>query len=162
MDCVSDILYHDKVQRLTKYEQHCHTSRLQHCINVSYYSFLVCRKFGWDYRSAARGALLHDLFYYDWRTTKLQGTNHAIWHPRVALDNAKKVCHLNAIEQDCIRRHMWPMSLIPPKFKESYVVNVADKMCASVEATGNFYKFRFAPKVYRTKISLAGVFGFRN
>ena len=56
MDCVSDILYHDKVQRLTKYEQHCHTSRLQHCINVSYYSFLVCRKFGWDYRSAARGA----------------------------------------------------------------------------------------------------------
>ena len=56
--------------------------------SVSYYSFLICRRMGWDYRSAARAGLLHDLYFYDWRTKKYIRSGHASWHPRVALDNA--------------------------------------------------------------------------
>lgn len=137
MDCVSDIIYNKKVQKLSDFEQHCHTSRLQHSINVSYYSFLICRFLGWDYKSAARAGLLHDLFCYDWREKNFSGASHAVWHPKVALDNARKICELNNIEKDAIVKHMWPMTPVPPKYKESYVVTFADKICASLEAVGN-------------------------
>ena len=138
MSCVYDLLDTEKVQKLDDYVQHCQTSRLQHCINVSYYSFLICRFLGWDYRSAARAGLLHDLYFYDWRTNKDRRTkNHAAWHPRVALDNARKICDLNPIEKDAILKHMWPCTFIPPRYKESYAVTLADKICALIEATGN-------------------------
>ena len=132
--CVEDIIYNEKVQKLDNFEQHCHTSRLQHSINVAYYSFLICKFFGWDYRSAARAGLLHDLFLYDWRQATLpKRENHATWHPKVALDNARKICELNKIEEDAIRKHMWPCTLMPPKYKESFVVTLADKTCAIFE-----------------------------
>ncbi len=138
-DCVSDLICQDMVQKMREYVQHCQTSRLQHSINVSYYSFLICYKLGWDYRSAARAGLLHDLFFYDWRKkSKLRG-NHAAWHPRVAYDNAKKICELNDIEKDAILKHMWPCTLVPPKYKESYVLTMVDKICAVMEATERSY-----------------------
>ena len=137
MSCVCDLIENEKIKKLDKYEQHCHTSRLQHCINVSYYSFLICRFLGWDYRSAARAGLMHDLFFYDWRVDKLRTKNHAAWHPRVALDNARKICELNDIEKDAILKHMWPCTFIPPRYKESYAVTFADKICEIFEATGN-------------------------
>ena len=145
-DCICDIIDTDKVQKLSGYTQHYHTTRLQHSINVAYYSFLVCKFFGWDYRSAARAGLLHDLFFYDWRDTNLpKKTNHAWWHPKVSLDNARKICELNEIEEDVKIKHMWPCTLMPPKYKESYVVTFADKICATFEATdgflGKFFKF---------------------
>lgn len=62
MSCVWDLMDEQKIQKLDEHVQHCNTSRLQHSINVSYYSFLICRFMGWDYRSAARAGLLHDMF----------------------------------------------------------------------------------------------------
>lgn len=140
MDCVGDIMDNEKIQKLDEHEQHCHTSRLQHSLNVSYYSFLICRFLGWDYRSAARAGLMHDLFFYDWRTNKLRTKNHAAWHPLVAYDNARKITEINAIEKDAILKHMWPCTLVPPKYKESYVVTFVDKICAVCEATGNKFE----------------------
>lgn len=146
MDCVGDIVDNEKVQKLDQYEQHCHTSRLQHSLNVAYYSFLVCRFLGWDYRSAARAGIMHDLYFYDWRTTKVQGTNHAAWHPRVAYDNARKITEINEIEKDAIVKHMWPCTLVPPKYKESYVVTLADKICATWEIFDNLTDRLFGRK----------------
>ena len=137
--CVGDILGHELVEKMDRYVQHCETSRLQHCINVSYYSFLICYRFGWDYRSAARAGLLHDLFFYDWRTKKCIRSSHASWHPRVAYDNAKKVTELNDVEKDAILKHMWPCTLVPPRYIESYVVTFVDKFSAIVEVAERQY-----------------------
>ena len=145
-DCISDIYYDQKVQRLDDFEQHCHTSRLQHSLNVSYYSFLICRFFNWDYRSAARAGILHDLYFYDWRKPSALRGNHAAWHPRVALDNAKKITELNEIEEDAIIKHMWPCTLVPPKYKESYVVTFVDKTCAVFEVIDNLVSKLFKSK----------------
>jgi len=30
---------------------------------------------------------------------------------------------LNEIEEDIIRKHMWPLTLVPPKYKESFIVS---------------------------------------
>ncbi len=44
-DTISDLIDTQEVQALKKCSQHMATSRFQHS-NVSYYSFLICNKFG--------------------------------------------------------------------------------------------------------------------
>ncbi len=153
MSCVGDIIEHNKIEKLAGHFQHCNTCRLQHSINVSYYSFIICRKFGWNKEAAARAGLMHDLYYYDWRVkNNFRTKHHAKWHPLVAKDNARKICDLHPIEEDAIVKHMWPMTLVPPRFKESYVVCLIDKFCAVVEySNGRYLKIRnrFFKKAYQ-------------
>ena len=54
MGCVGDIFKSDKLKKLDNFEQHNHTSRLQHSINVSYYSFLWSRKLGLSFGCKSR------------------------------------------------------------------------------------------------------------
>lgn len=137
LDCVEDLLELDEVKKLDEFCQHCNTSRLQHSLNVSYYSYLMAKTFHFDYRSAARAGLLHDLFWYDWHVEKTPEL-HAFYHPKAALENAKTIANLNKIEQDAIVKHMWPLSNGMPRYKESYVVTFADKYCATVEIAEQF------------------------
>lgn len=140
--CVFDLINDESVKQLDDFNQHLNTSRLQHSVNVSYYSYLVCRFLGFDYKSAARAGLLHDLYLYDWRTEKQPEGYHAKAHPRVALRNAKKITPLNKVEADCILRHMWPLTIVPPKYKESVVVSLVDKYCACVEIISKILRRR--------------------
>jgi len=139
-DCVSDLLLIEEVQKLDEYNQHLKTTRFQHSINVSYYSYLVCKFLHCDYRSAARAGLLHDLFLYDWRVDKQPEGNHAVAHPIVALRNAQKAVTLNKIEQDAIVKHMWPLTFVPPRYKESFVVSMMDKYCAGLEVAEGLWQ----------------------
>jgi uncharacterized protein len=58
---------------------------------------------------------------------------HGFAHPRIALDNAERHFTLNDTERDCILRHMWPLTLMPPRTRESFVVSMVDKWVASRE-----------------------------
>lgn len=131
--CVSDLTELDEVKQLQEFSQHLDTSRLEHSVNVAYFSYRICKRLGWDYRSAARAGLLHDLFLYDWRIEKQPEGWHAVAHPRVALSNARRITQLNAIEEDAIVKHMWPITIRFPRFRESYVVTMVDKYCAAYE-----------------------------
>lgn len=142
IDCISDIYLNETVQQLNEYTQHFKTSRLQHSVNVAYYSFLLAKALGLDYRSAARAGLLHDLYFYDWRETKDRPKNHAAYHPKVALSNAEKICSLNEVEKDAILTHMWPLTLRPPKHMVSYVVGFADKTCTLMEISNKMFEFK--------------------
>ena len=137
MSYVSDILESPEIQKLSECRQHCHTSRLQHCLNVSYYAFLICKRFGWDCRSAARAGLMHDFYFYNWKTDNVDMKNHSALHPQIALENAEKYFELNDVERDAILKHMWPCTHPAPKYKESYAVTFSDKFCAILEMTGN-------------------------
>lgn len=130
--CISDLLEAGEVRDLDKFEQHLGTSRLQHSLNVSYYSFLISKFLHCDYRSAARAGILHDLYLYDRHIDKTS-ENHIFRHPREALKNAEELTDLNAIEKDAIINHMFPLSKGVPRYKESYVVSVADKYSAVLE-----------------------------
>ena len=132
-ECIEDLINNDIVQELDNYSQHIGTSRLQHSVNVAYYSFLVCRKWGFDFRSAARAGILHDLYLYDWRDSDSPRGYHAGLHPKEALKNARKVALLNKIEEDAIVKHMWPMTIAAPKYVESHIVSLVDKYCAGAE-----------------------------
>lgn len=83
-----------------------------------------------DSASLIRGALLHDYFLYDWHRAEEAGKWHGFRHAQRALDNAQRDFHLNAVERDVIRKHMFPLNLRPPRYRESVLVSCADKLCA--------------------------------
>jgi uncharacterized protein len=85
-----------------------------------------------DYLSAARGGMLHDFFLYDWHITK-HGGLHGFTHSAAALENADRLFCLNDLEKDIILKHMWPLTIRMPRYKESFVVLIIDKYCASME-----------------------------
>ncbi len=137
--CVADLLENDRVQELKNYRHHISTNRFQHCLNVSYYNYVLCRLFRWDAESAARAGMLHDLYHYDTKMYRKDSRrssemlSHNANHPGVALNNACAVCEMNSIEEDMIATHMWPLTPSRPQFKEGYVIVVVDKYCAMLE-----------------------------
>lgn len=84
-------------------------------------------------RRLIRGALLHDYFLYDWHVKDKSHRLHGFRHPYFALENARKEYELDPILEDMIVKHMFPLIPIPPKYKESWVLCIADKICASKE-----------------------------
>lgn len=133
---VQDILDHPLFQNLDYYSQHGDISRRQHSINVSYHSYRLCRFLRLDARSAARAGLLHDLFFYRWQDKKAENSDfkHVYEHPFDALDNAKRVCDLSKLESDIITKHMFPFCYGMPRYAETFVVSLVDKLSATAEA----------------------------
>lgn len=80
-----------------------------------------------------RGALLHDYFLYDWHIKDPNRKAHGFSHAAAALQNAERDFALNAVERDVIARHMFPLNLTPPRYRESILVCIADKICAVYE-----------------------------
>ena len=145
---VSDIINNKTVQKMKLYRQHYNTSTFEHCFNVAYISYRICKKLKLDYVSVSRAAMVHDLFLYDWRNSRkelnLDGY-HAFVHPKIALDNATKLFDLNKKEQDIILKHMWPVTLRFPSYSETFIVTVVDKYSAILECF-KFYKETFKNK----------------
>jgi len=138
--CVIDLIEHEMVRSMKNYIQHGDTSCLEHSLYVSYVSYLICKRLGLDYRSAARGGLLHDFFLYDWHKKKPYKGLHGFKHPHIALQNACKYFNLNYLEKDIIKKHMWPLTLRLPRFWETFIVNLSDKYCTIMETIKFFRK----------------------
>ena len=144
-EAIQDICEHEEFLKLKEYFHH-NSSIYEHVQDVAYFSYRICKFLKLDYRSAARGALLHDFFLYDWRNHDVPDLHrkkfHGIEHPMIAVANAKKYFSINEIEEDIIKKHMWPLTLIPPKYKESFIISFADKYLSSKEFINEFKKRR--------------------
>lgn len=142
-DAVQDILQHAEFLKLKDYFHH-NSSIYHHVHDVAYLSYRISKYLKLDYRSTARGALLHDFFLYDWRNHDVPDLPrekfHGLAHPAIAVANAKKHFSINDIEEDIIKKHMWPLTLVPPKYKESYIVSFADKYLSSREFINEYKK----------------------
>ncbi|GAA3020881.1 HD domain-containing protein [Tetragenococcus solitarius] len=132
---IEDLIQTEEVQKLGEFVQHRHSTRLEHSISVSYNSYKLAKRINGDAKACARAGLLHDLFYYDWRTTKFDEGTHAYVHPRIACKNAEKLTELTDMEKDIIIKHMFGATIAPPRYKESYIVTMVDKYCAVKEAS---------------------------
>ena len=127
---IAPLLENEQVQSLDNYSHHHCYSRLNHSLDVAYYSFLVAKLLRWDTASTARGALLHDLYLYNRNDSQEVRKGHMRDHPKIALENAREILELNKIEEDIIRKHMWLVTPTPPRYKESFIVTFVDKFCA--------------------------------
>lgn len=115
--------------------QHGRTSVFDHSVNVACMGLYLSYKLGVrvDERSLVRGALLHDYFGYDWHEKDKSHRWHGLFHAKRALKNAERDFPLNKIERDIIMRHMFPLNVVPPRYRESLLVCLADKLCAVAE-----------------------------
>ena len=91
LEIINDILANKSIQNLKLYKHHYAYTRLEHCLSVSYYTYVICKFLHLDYKSAARAALLHDLFFYDCEDKISRPKNHIKNHPKIALENANKL-----------------------------------------------------------------------
>lgn len=156
--CISGILDNDEVNSLIDYKHHHFTTRFQHSLNVSYYSYCLCRYFGWDYRSAARAGLMHDLYFFENTSIDENGQKLLKKHPFEALRNSERIFNLNDIEKDAIVNHMWPcVSISRPKFKESLAVSFSDKFCAVMEAGSGLCRFIAKKALYTANTAAEGI-----
>ena len=160
-EIIKDIINNETVLQMQNYRQHYDTSCFEHCMNVSYFSYLICKKYKLDYKSIARAGMLHDLFLYDWRIKQADKKGlHAFNHPRIALENANRLFNLNDKEQDIILKHMWPLTVKLPKYKESYVIGFVDKYCAIKESLDAWKKSFILKKIYRYAYLVLGIYLF--
>lgn len=148
-DIIYDLINNDTVKEMKKYRQHFNTSCYEHCYVASYYCYKICKIFKLDYKSAARGAMLHDLFLYDWRVKNNRSGLHAFTHGKIAYENASKIFKLNKIEKDMIIKHMWPVTLALPRYPQTFILTLVDKYCATVESFEEMFAGFSVRKIFR-------------
>ena len=142
---MSHLLVHEKLKLLDDYKQHYKCTRLKHSVNVSYYSFYIAKLLKLNYVSAAKAGLLHDLYFKEKSGIK-ENMKMLRQHPKDALKNALEICDLTDLEKNTIIRHMWLVTLKPPKYKEGYIVSFVDKYCAARELFSSVFFKNFSRK----------------
>lgn len=133
--CGADVVKSAGMQEEKSYMQHGAVSVFHHSLAVACLSIFLARRLRLqvDEQALIRGALLHDYFLYDWHVRDSAHRLHGFTHAKRALENARRDFTLGPVECDIIRKHMFPLNLSPPKYKESIVVCAADKICAVYE-----------------------------
>lgn len=141
---IEEILTHDRWEDMIRYKHHL-DSRAIHSLEVCCVSWRKAKKLkNCDAKATAIGGLLHDFFFYDWQTEKANLDSldikrkvyspklHGFIHPIIAFDNAYKYFpHLmNKKVEDVIIKHMWPLTVRPPRYRESWLVCLTDKSCS--------------------------------
>ncbi len=132
LDLVSHILDNEKFNE-TKEIVHHGLNRYDHSLRVSYYSYCIAKALRMNYKDTARGALLHDFFITDNNCSKNDRIKSVFKHPKHALENASKYFDLTDMEADIIRKHMFPLTILPPKYFESWLVDIVDDIVSVIE-----------------------------
>ena len=147
---INDIIQNNTVMQMKNFRQHYDTSCYDHCFEVAWYNYKICKKLNLDYVSATRAGMIHDLFLYDWRKPQPGRKRlHAFHHPRIAMENSLKIFDLNNKEKDIILKHMWPLTIVPPKYLESYIITLTDKYCTLKETLVHYKKSQKLNIIYR-------------
>ncbi|MCJ7833993.1 HD family phosphohydrolase [Cuneatibacter sp. NSJ-177] len=137
VSCVRELRHSAPVQEMRAYRQHGATTTYDHCIRVAYASYFLAARLhlSVDWERLVRGAILHDLYLYDWHEKKSGRPRlHGFRHPGVALQNARRHYQLSPLEEDIIQNHMWPLTIRSlPKSREAAIVCLTDKICSLAE-----------------------------
>ena len=122
------------LEQLKEFKQHGKCTCYDHSVAVAKTALLwsMVLPFRFKQKQLVRGALLHDYFLYDWHHVKLDKL-HGFAHPHTAAKNARRDFDITPLEENIIRRHMFPLTPIPPKYRESVLVTLSDKYCATKE-----------------------------
>ena len=132
MSVASPILTHKEFMK-TKSIVHHGNTRYNHSVRVAYAAYKLSKMLGCDTISAIRGGALHDFFLVRDDKNIMSSTKMLIEHPKIAKQNAIKYFGVNEKEQNIIESHMFPISDVAPKYKESWIVTLSDKIVATLE-----------------------------
>jgi uncharacterized protein len=142
IDLINEIEVCPEVLEMKNYMQHGETSTYEHSLAVCMYSYAIACRLPFmcrSKRSLVYGAMLHDLFLYDWHNKGHRF--HGFSHSGRALSNAKTYFRINEKEENIISSHMWPLTITKlPKCREAVIVCAVDKVCSTAEVFRVNYK----------------------
>lgn len=115
----------------TKKNKHHGITRYEHSMRVAYFSYIVTKFLRLDYKETTEAALLHDFFTDEVKDKN--GIARLRQHPSCAVENAKKYFELSAKQEDIIKTHMFPVTFTPPKYLESWIVDLVDDVASIYE-----------------------------
>lgn len=129
---ISPILTHPEFLKRKEYMHHIGESVYNHTLRVSYDSYKIAKRLGWDYQAAAIGGLLHDFYDKPWQNDSEKKPffqKHGFVHAEQARVNAWKYFpeKMNLKIEDIIRKHMFPLNKSLPKYRESWLISFVDK-----------------------------------
>lgn len=146
-ELVEKILLHDEFQRRKLFVHHSHISVWDHSILVSFKAFIASKYFNADSRICAIAGLLHDFYPEAWQKNpeldliddgkytknldvkKTLFKKHGFTHAAEAAKNYLK--YFPELEDkkitNSIKRHMFPLNIIPPRYKEGFIITAVDK-----------------------------------
>ena len=153
---VDDILDNKEFDKI-RYIEHHGITRYEHSVKVSYYSYKLAKTLRLNYKSVAKGGLLHDFFISDPNASFKDKVKSTFSHSKLALKTATNSFGVSEMEADIIRSHMFPFGSTVPKYAESWLVNLVDKVIGFKEFMTKFsYKFS-----YTTNLLLLFIIGVR-
>lgn len=158
---VEDILKNDEFQKRKLFMHHPNLSVWDHSIYVSFKSYLAAGMLHANRRNAAIAGLLHDFYPQAWISTpdieELDGgiyalkmkqktklfEKHGFVHAKEASENYLKYFPEleNEVITNSIKRHMFPLTPVPPKYLEGWIVTMVDK----VNSTGEVLQLNKIP-----------------
>ena len=148
---INNILKNNEFKQMGTIKHH-NTTRLNHSLKVSYYSYVIAKLLHLDYVDVARGGLLHDFYVNEVRNCKKIKDKILLFstkHPDEALVNATNNFDLTEKEMNIIKSHMFPIDYKLPKYAESWIVSLVDKILSIGEFSKKFsYKLSYMLNLY--------------
>lgn len=146
-EIVETILLNDEFQKRKFFPHHHDMSVWDHSILVSFKSFLMADFFNADRRICAIAGLLHDFYPQAWlyseELNKIDDGKylkdlyvkktffkmHGFVHGKEAAENYVKFFPSLVDKKitDTIKKHMFPLTLVPPRYREGFIITSVDK-----------------------------------
>ncbi len=134
----TEVLDSERFRAAWDIPHHPGISVAQHSLHVAMES---CRIAEWLNRHGAhvnvketiRCALLHDIGMTENRIFFSPAWKKAYTHPNHGARVAELEYHISPTQMDAIRRHMWPVCVIPPVHTMGWIVTTADKISSIKE-----------------------------
>jgi uncharacterized protein len=139
-EALDEMLRDPELLKMKQYYQHGGNT-YAHSVHVAEAALKLARilPFHVKEKDLARGAMLHDFYLYGTNDMTFTAYQHGTRHPRISYENASRHFDLTDTEKDIILSHMWPLTFTrPPRCRESVVVTLADKYCATREYRQHF------------------------
>lgn len=128
------ILRNSEFQRRRLFLHH-QDSVYEHSLRVAWISYKMAKSISKykkiNIENVVIGALLHDFYLKPWREDKCKvlWKKHGFTHGKIASLNCYEFFPnlMNIRIENSIKRHMFPLTVIPPKYIEGWIITTADK-----------------------------------
>jgi len=155
-ELAAHILRNSEFQRRRTFLHH-QDSVYDHSLRVAYVAYRIAKMVSKykkvNIKNVVISALLHDFYLTPWREYKESFffKKHGFVHGKIAALNSYYFFPklMNERIENAIKRHMFPLTIIPPKYIEGWIVTMADKY-VSLEV---FKKPRELPKYIGINLS---------
>src|SRR5574344_1776660 len=164
---VKDILLSDEFQRRKLFKHH-DNSVWDHSINVSFRSFLMAKYYNLDEKTCAIAGLLHDFYPKAYKKCpELEKLNpnymsrvigklsfkelYGFVHAKEAANNALKYYPKLVDDKiySCIKTHMFPLNIIPPRYPEGWIITLMDKKLSA----STIKEIKYIPGIIKAKVT---------